>query len=426
MSEKIIESYERQTFPPTDQTKNNLNEYNKKIDYEIPIGDSFSHPNEAYINFLFKITKRDKNQNYEKASTIDLCENFFPYLFSKIEISKHGNIIETIENPGITSTMMHSLLNSIAESSYLQLSMVEKGFGVDKFFSFRADKLNEVSYPLKYLFGFIRDCNDVYWKGGYKISFIRGSNDDVCIYRQPKYKDDKVTVDTVPDPGKIIIEKMEILWPVVEYEPNYSDKIKAKLYKEPNIPIYFNYWQCLEKVVPTGSNTFQFDIKDQFNSIQFDMPDYVIVGFQTNRKDDVDQNKHASLFNHCNVRNISIKNGRNEVFPKENWNLDIENNIYDKMYVSYKDFRNSRTKFDTIYRNNEMYFNPNKFISERAIYVIDCSYRKTSIVKDRTNIKLTVDFNKVIPANTICYVVLISLKNLIYDVKSERITEEVL
>ncbi|KAJ8871679.1 hypothetical protein PR048_028006 [Dryococelus australis] len=85
------------------------------------------------------------------------------------------------------------------------------------------------------------------------------------------------------------------------------------------------YWQFLEKEIPAGTTVFNVDIKVQFNNLQFDMPDFVIVGFQTNRQNFAEQYVHASMFDHCNVSNIFVKNGRNEIFPKYNWNLDIEN-----------------------------------------------------------------------------------------------------
>ena len=51
------------------------------------------------------------------------------------------------------------------------------------------------------------------------------------------------------------------------------------------------------------------------------MPEFAIVLFQT---DGNNQLKHSSFFDHCKVKNIFFRNGRNETFPNEAWNLDID------------------------------------------------------------------------------------------------------
>jgi len=109
---------------------------------------------------------------------------------------------------------------------------------------------------------------------------------------------------------------------------------------------------------------FEFDVTTQFNSRQFDMADFVIVAFQTGRSKD--QTKEASNFDHCKVKNIYVKNGRNEVFPKENRRLDIAENDYFKMYEDYTAFKRITCG------NSEMYYSPDEFINNRPMYVINC------------------------------------------------------
>ena len=72
--------------------------------------------------------------------------------------------------------------------------------------------------------------------------------------------------------------------------------------KNPIIPISF-----------LNSQT-EIDITTQFNSLSFDMPEFVIVLFQANKNN---QSKDSSLFDHCKVRNIFFRNERNETFPNE-------------------------------------------------------------------------------------------------------------
>jgi hypothetical protein len=39
------------------------------------------------------------------------------------------------------------------------------------------------------------------------------------------------------------------------------------------------------------------------------------------------------------VRNIEVKNGRNEEFPEEDWNPDISGNDYLKRHEAYSSFK---------------------------------------------------------------------------------------
>lgn len=126
----------------------------------------------------------------------------------------------------------------------------------------------------------------------------------------------------VPHHGKVL-ESVELRIPFVEYNVNYADKLKLEILKNPDMSISFHIYQCVQKSV--SGKYFEFDITTQFNSLQFDMPDFVVAFFQTNR--DNNQEKDSSEFDHCSVKNIYFKNGRNEVFPKETWNLDIKKNF---------------------------------------------------------------------------------------------------
>ena len=129
---------------------------------------------------------------------------------------------------------------------------------------------------------------------------------------------------------------MELRVPIVEYEKNYALKMKAEILKAPQLPINFHTYQCFQRHA-SGSH-FQFDVITQFNSLQFDMPDFVVVLFQTGR-DNNNQEKDSSQFDYCKIKNLYFKKGRNEVIPRELLNLDIANADYLKLYESYTAFK---------------------------------------------------------------------------------------
>ena len=144
------------------------------------------------------------------------------------------------------------------------------------------------------------------------------------------------------------------------------------------------------------------------------MPEFVIVLFQTDKNNHL---KDSSLFDHCKVRNMFFRNGRNETFPNEAWNLDIDNHKYLKMYDAYTVIKR------VILKNTDMILSPKEFLSTIPMHVINTSNRRETMVKNKTNIKISIDFSTAVPPNTLCYIVLLGEKKLSYDIIHEKITE---
>ena len=401
-----VEGYEQQSFPPSNKTINNLNKSSRDIEFLIDIGDGFMHPHNADCYVEYEVVSSDPNHPYEHQSNIKLIDNFFPFLFSEIEIKKHGQVIERIENPGITATSLISCMTSTSDAVELQKS----GFTTKENLG---NGRGEILYPLKLLSGFCRDYKDVLWKGGLSISFKRESNED-ALFRWQSTGETGIVV-AVPPEGKFLIKNMEIRMPIVEYESNFADLLRAKMLDEQKLPIAFRSAQCIEKTGFHGT-TLEFDLTTQFISLQFDMPDFVIVLFQTNRNNN--QKRDSSVFDHCNVKNVSFRNGRNEIFPKEAWNLDIDNKKFLKMYDAYTALKR------VICQNTEVLYSPSEFLINRPMYVLNTSKRKGVVVNNKTSIKLIIDFQRAIPDGTTCYAILLGQKHLAYDIMNGKIIEE--
>lgn len=158
-----VESYEFQSFPPNDRTKGNINLYNQNIDFDINIGDGFCYPHHAHCYMQFEVVHKDDGSNFTTyPSNIKLVENFFPHMFSDITIRKHGTIIERIDHPGIVSTTMVRSYYSSDDTKELSMCFFT-GEKIQR-------KENEILFPLKLLFGFFQDYQEIMWKGGLQIS----------------------------------------------------------------------------------------------------------------------------------------------------------------------------------------------------------------------------------------------------------------
>ena len=77
---------------------------------------------------------------------------------------------------------------------------------------------------------------------------------------------------------------------------------------------------------------------------------------------------------------------------------------YLKMYDAYTVIKRE------ILKNTEMILSPKEFLSTRPMYVRNTSNRRETIVKNKTNIKISIDFSTAFSATTFCYVVLLGEK----------------
>ena len=224
------------------------------------------------------------------------------------------------------------------------------------------------------------------------------------------------TAPVVPDAGKVVIESFTIRIPSVEYQEMYKIQLineLTKLSQGNEYKLNFKSWQCIDETNLNGK-TFKKNIASTYRNIH--NPLFAIVAFQTGGIEN--QLKRASVFNHCDVKNIWLEiDGQR--YPQESLNLDWENNkfslVYD-MYTSYK---------KTFHRTHQelplMYLSPDNFKKSRAMYVLDLTRQPDNVSGNRNNIILNIEFNKDVPANTICYTCLVSSSEFTYDIVQNTI-----
>ena len=92
----------------------------------------------------------------------------------------------------------------------------------------------------------------------------------------------------------------------------------------------------------------------------------------------------------------------------ENWDLDIKNGYYMNLYKAYTAIKR------VISGNTEMILSPEEFINKRPMYVLNTSKHKEVVIKDKTNMKTSIEFNEPVVANTLCYILLLGGKYLNY------------
>lgn len=392
-----IERAEYKNYYPI--SKLHLNETNKKTEFNIDFGDGFcSSKFQYYISG--KLTKTDGNAYAEK-DNVKLVDNFVPFLFSKIEVKKHNKLIDEIEYPGQLSTIKGTI-------SYSKNVPINNGF--ESIFKSNFEVVGDLSH---FGLGFFENVNFPIYKGGFNITFIRNEDND-AIYRWKTKKADGTYDDTtLPGAGKITIDEFFIRVPIIEYKTTSKIQLINDITQNEKVLFHFNHWQCIEQKGITGKN-FSLDITNIYRNVY--NPKFIIIGFQKARLNDqlYDTSKFDSMF----VKNIRVKlNGH--YYPDELLNLDINNDKFGIMYEMYQDYKK------VYYNSNEMYYNPQDFIDNRPLYVIDTSKCPINISGSKSDIIINMDsdYDILATSKTNCYIVVVSEKLLEYNVIKNDVNE---
>ena len=100
--DESIEEYEYHEYEPITGTSLN-NSCDIRISIELQ--DVFTHPSESYLTFEGHLTEADDTL-YANTDDIALTNNAIMYLFSRIEYHLSNQLIESLNYPGQTTTML--------------------------------------------------------------------------------------------------------------------------------------------------------------------------------------------------------------------------------------------------------------------------------------------------------------------------------
>lgn len=152
--------------------------------------------------------------------------------------------------------------------------------------------------------------------------------------------------------------------------PSTESKIRvlSLLQKGKPIAMSFRSWELFEYPMLPATQKHVWSVK---TSNQLEKPRFVILGFQTNRKNQ--RAVSASYFDHCNISNVKLFLN-SQYYPYGNLNLDISNNQYALLYDMY-------TNFQSVYYGKEVQsiLSKQDFISVAPLIVIDCSKQNEAL-----------------------------------------------
>ncbi|XP_044005510.1 uncharacterized protein LOC122850423 [Aphidius gifuensis] len=233
------------------------------------------------------------------------------------------------------------------------------------------------------LLGFAEDYQKIIVNAKHEIILVRSRSDVNAIVKHQE-------VAAMPA-FKLTISKIEWLMPYIMLSNRNKMEMMKYIQKDPIISIGFRSWELYEYPLLPTTNQIIWTVK---TSSQLEKPRFVILGFQTNRKND--WTKNAGNFDHCDLTNVKLYLN-SSIYPYGNLNLDIEKNQYSMLYEMYNNFTDSyyATKIESLSKDS--------FITQCPLAVIDCSKQNKLLKTGAVDVRLEFESKNNFPGRTSAY-----------------------
>lgn len=383
MVDNSIASLEYHTHQPlTTRFENN-------DEIRIPVQDDLcTLPCESYLLIEGSLKKEDDTIPKTKFSN-----NGLAYLFSNIRLELNGVTLDSITNPGLTTTMKAYLSFSPNESVRYQNA---------GWFNLAQSKLVDAKgnfsacIPLKMLLGFAEDYRRVVVNIRQELVLVRSNSDTNAL------EGDKCNVSIT-----------KIYWRVPHVTPGLNEELALTKYIGKNVDtqIAFRSWQL--HVYPTVSQT-KMHTWAVATMTKTSSPRYVILGFQTAREDRLE--KTMAQFDHCNFRNIRVFLN-NQRFPYSELNLDIANGRYSDLYEMFASFQKSYYG-----KECEPLLNVQEFLKNTLI-VVDTSKQREHLQPSSVTLRIEYETSENVPAETNAFCLVLSDKIFSYNALTKMVKQ---
>lgn len=377
---------ERRTYNPSTKHYDNGSEIRISINQQ----DLLILLHKSYLHIEGKVLNKTKNQPFT-ANQAYFTNNAAAFLFDSIKYEINGVEIDNLNNPGISSTIKNylSLNKSEQYSNASWQSNGENGtIHETGFFSF--------NIPLSMLLGVAEDFTKMIVYARHDFVFIRSRSDENCLI---------ISEDAIMKEGAIInLNKVQLR---IQHL-TISDVEKLKLYKHiqngKSYKIPYRSWSyCELPVLQTTSNIWSVK-----TTTQMEKPRYIIVGFQTNRKNQLKAN--CSKFDSANITDLKVFLN-SEKYPYDDLNLNFNINNFGVLYDMYVDFQTSY--YGKIFP--EPCLSMDRFKNDAPLFVIDCSRQNDSIKAGTVDVRIEVQSSTNMPEKTSAYCLILHDRIIEYN-----------
>lgn len=338
--------------------------------------DVYTLPSRSFLLIEGKIVKSADNAD---DTTTELVNNAMSFLFDEIRYELCGTEIDRVKNVGITTTMKNILTSRPGDANWME----NAGWKVTTV-SVLDEKTN-FSYcvPLKLLLGFAEDYNHILLNVKQELVLLRSSTDKNAVFQSAASLHDI----------KIVLDKVVWKIPYVRVEDNIRLSLLKITDRDQPLSIPFRKWQLYEYPTLPASKLHSWTVK---TSSMMEKPRYVILGFQTDRKDKT--NKNTSHFDLCHLENVKLfLNSKYYPYDNVNGNKSLIYDFYAKFQSSYYTGADDQPCLDK-----------ETFLAKVPLFVIDCSKQIETIKTGSLDIRIDIQTSNDIPANTSAYCLIIN------------------
>lgn len=370
-----IESYEYHSYKPY------VRSFNQNDEIRIPINqqDLYVLPSAStlYIEGHVKVMNRDPKK---EVTAIQFINNPVMFLLQDVRYELNGIEIDKVKNAGITTTMK-SLL-SLTESD----ARMSKCWGWDVDGTKSSKGYFAVSIPLNKILGFAEDYNKIIINCKHELILLRNNtNLNALQLNSDEFVDN--------------IEISKIIWRVPHIKVSDRERINLlrHLDKDRSLNLVFRNWDLYEYPLLPQTLKHTWSIK---TASQIEKPRFVVLGLQTNRKNNAVKN--MSQFDHCHMRNVKVFLN-STYYPYENLNVNFDNNDYSLLYEQYAKFHQSYYG-----RRPEPLLGFTDFKKKAPLYVIDCSRQVDCLKSGPIDVRLEIECDIPIPDQTTAYCLILN------------------
>lgn len=357
--------------------------FNRNDEIRIPINqqDLYLLPSAStlYLEGTFDIKNRESKAPVQNVTFIN---NPLLYLFQDIRYELNGVEIDRIKNAGITTTMKGLVSMNESESKMSKIW----GWDIEGNINGNGGSF-AVSIPLKNILGFAEDYQKIIINCRHELILLRSNTNLNAV---------KLDINEVIE--DVIIKK--IIWRVPHVRVSDREKINLLkfLERDRSLQIAFRNWDLYEYPALPKSTKHTWSIK---TSSQIEKPRYVIIGLQTNRKNNASSD--MSLFDQCNLRDVKVYLN-STYFPYENLNVDFAKNNIALLYERYVRFQQSYYS-----RRSEPLLSPKQFKDLTPLFIIDCSRQVDNLkLGSVVDVRVELEADSMIPDQTTAYCLILN------------------
>lgn len=333
--------------------------------------------------------------------------NAFAFLFEEIRYELNNTEIDRVRSLGIASTIKgYASFNELGLRLMGNAGWISASDNMDNGVH-SVDKDGNFSFciPLSSLLGFAEDYRKMIVNARHELVLIRSASDKNAVQWKPGPPTGNPPVpDTAVESVKVTLDKLTWRIPYVTLSDEQRIVLLKQLSRGVNIPVQYRSWELYEYPTLPKVGKMSWAVK---TSSQLEKPRYVIVAFQTNRKNDTKAN--ASHFDHCSLTNVKL-HLNSKSFPYDDLKLDFSRNHSALLYDMY-------TRFQESY----YHMPPRPLLSRDAFekfaptVVIDCSKQNESLKAAPVDIRLEFETSKDFPEHTAAYCLIIHDKSFTYN-----------